>query len=158
MRNHKWALGTWARKTPHTWVSHFQEYITLNNPPTHHRHLVAGETPSFLDRQESTITHLQWGYAVGWFAEVQGLGCSALSTACYPEGSSKEAAWRIVAEFPWSLERSSVLQGACCSGLLHPPLQDDLSQEQGKGLRRKGEESRAGASWVRRERRGARGS
>lgn len=121
MRNHKWALGTWAWKTPHTWVPHFQEYITLNNPPTHHCHLVAGETPSFLDRQESTITHLQWGYEVGWFAEVQGLGRSALSTACCPEGSSKEAAWRNVAEFPWSLEQSSVLQGACCSAPLTLP-------------------------------------
>lgn len=90
----------------------------------------------------SPQSHLQWGYEVGWFAEVQGLGRSALKTACYPQGSSKEAAWRIVAEFPWSLERSCVLQGACCSAPLTLPSRVTSLGSRGKAS--EGKERRVG--------------
>lgn len=55
--------------------------------PTHTPSSLGGqETLSFLDRQGLTSTHFQQGYRMGWFAEVQALGCSALISSCYPGG------------------------------------------------------------------------
>lgn len=114
-------------------------------PHTKHPHSVPTETPFLLDRQGSTITHPQ-RCGAGWFEEIQGLGCSALNTSCYLEGSLKEAGWRIAAERPYSLEGSSVLQGASSNTLPHPPFQDDLEQDEGKRPQKEVEEGWAGGT------------
>lgn len=77
------------------------------------------------------------GYRMGWFTEVRGLGYLALIGSCYPEGSSEEVVWRIVAEFPLSLELISVFQGAFSSKLHHPVFQDCLHQKERKGFGKK---------------------